>query len=238
MICDIDLMLKEREINHLVDIATGDGWFAKELDLVFQSVNKITGIDIKNNGIDQFYQHIGNSKGNFICSDIHSYHWNDQDIDCIGISLSLHHLSDIESLLKKFYDILANNGLIFIREMITDNLTPAQKNQKTFHHLKAKMDQVVGTYHVNTYSLDNIHSMLEQTGFIKIYEQIDTNSQKCIKTQEVIESRLKVLKETAEKNYQGKIPPKISSEIRQLEKNIEQYGFSPPPIYLYIGLKL
>jgi len=64
----------------------------------------------------------------------------------------LHHLSDIGAALAEMKRVVKPGGWIIVNELISDGLNPAQQVHKMLHHLRSKIDRMIGEVHNETFT--------------------------------------------------------------------------------------
>ncbi len=229
--------LENKSISNYYDVACGDGWFTSIVLKSCKQIDQITGIDITSSFEEGFYKNTNKKNAKFIKNDINKFSFADKEVDCMSMSLSIHHIENIESIINKIYKKLDKDGLFIAYEMINDNLTPSQKAQRQFHHLKGSIDRDNGEFHRDVFSIEEIKNMIKSAGFNIIYEDFELNNDKCNRSPKVIENiTAQILKKTTSV-YKTTIPSIIEKEIADLIENITKHGFAPPPLYLCIGKK-
>jgi hypothetical protein len=72
--------------------------------------------------------------------------------------------------MDKMTDLLKDDGIIIINEMFSDNLSKAQVSHRLLHHFAAKVDRILGRYHDETFTKDEIIRILDETKGLLIEE--------------------------------------------------------------------
>ncbi len=151
------------QIDDVLEVGVGKGDFMNVLLDCFASSTRFTGIDIVQSYIDEsskrFYDK--NVKVSVMSAEKMSYSDNVFEIACI--SNTLHHLPDVNKVLKEMQRVVKDNGYIIIHEMIQDNPTTKQKSHILLHHLNAEIDQLNGIHHNYTYMKNEIKDLLQRS---------------------------------------------------------------------------
>jgi len=231
--------LENYTFSNYFDIACGKGWFTAVVVESCKEVTKVTGIDITSKFKEDFSKSVGEIDIVFIESDINNYNWaeNTEAIDGISLSLALHHIDNINTVMKDIYTNLSDDGVVIIYEIITDGLSKSQLNHKDFHHLHGKMDRDDGEFHQDAFSLQKIQEIISAAGFSILHDELEKNDEICNRTQEVFETLQSQTEKKIEKVYGEDVPAEIMKRKNELLKNLKTHGMAPPPFYLCIGKK-
>ncbi|NQT60522.1 MAG: class I SAM-dependent methyltransferase [Bacteroidetes bacterium] len=231
--------LENFEFANYYDIACGKGWFTSVILESCKAVANVTGIDITEKFMQDFYESIGDIDAQFIACDINNYNWeeNTEPIDCLSLSLALHHIDNINSVMSEMYTNLSEGGLLIIYEMISDGLTRSQLNHKEFHHLHGKMDRDNGEYHQDVFTLKEVKEIITSAGFSIVYENLEKNDEIRNMSPEVTETLQTQTEGKIPRVYGSDIPDEVLKRKEELLENLKIHGFAPPPLYLCIGKK-
>lgn len=229
--------LHNYEIANYYDIACGKGWFTRVVLDSCKAVAKVTGIDITDKFMDDFTTSVGEVDAAFIACDINNYNWADRSdpIDCISLSLALHHIDNINTVMKDMYANLSDDGIVIIYEMISDGLSQSQLNHKEFHHLHGKIDRDNGEFHQDVFTLEELKNLITSAGFSILHEDLEKNDEICNMDSEVLETLQTQTEGKISRVYGSDIPDEIMRRKDDLAENIIMHGFAPPPLYLCIG---
>jgi len=136
---------KNISINKILDIATGKGQFIKVLLDIFPDAS-FTGIDPNEESLNLAKESFQNNNIRFLQMGAEKLNFEDNTFNLVSISNGLHHLPQLETS-------------IVISELVSDNLSPAQENQKFYHHLKSYTDRITGNFHHETWKKQEILDM-------------------------------------------------------------------------------
>jgi ubiquinone/menaquinone biosynthesis C-methylase UbiE len=226
--------IQDREFQHYIDIACGEGSFTKVVIESCKSIERVTGIELNASKKEGFLKSVEHKNLQFLSIDINDHIFEEDPIDCISLSLALHHIDGIESLLKRIIKLLAPQGLFIVHELINDNLSPAQQNQRDFHQLKARIDREHGEYHRNVYSLEEVQGMISGAGFTVLHDELKLNDTISDRDPDNLTRINTFVEEQVIQFYDGKKPDFLAEAQKKLLKNIEKHGFAPPPLYLAV----
>jgi len=114
---------------HLMDFGAGTGLLSEFLS---QKVGKITAVDNSKGMIEEFL------KKDFPCEvDAKCIDYAKEDIvqkfDGVVSSMTIHHIKDIKSLFKKFYDDLKDGGFIALADLDKEDGSFHSSNEGVFH---------------------------------------------------------------------------------------------------------
>ena len=154
---------KDKQIHHILDIATGKGQFIKVLIDIFPEAN-FTGIDPDEESLNLAKESFQNKEVQFFQMGAEKLNFEDNTFDLVSISNGLHHLPQLETSLSEMKRVLKPNGHLIISELVSDHLRPAQENQKFYHHLKSYTDRITGNFHHETWEKQEIIEMIQKNG--------------------------------------------------------------------------
>ncbi len=134
----------------------------------------------------------------------------DGEFDMVCISNSLHHIEDVQSVLKEMYRVLRPGGVFILQEMFSDGeQTEAQVNHILTHHWSARVDNLDGTYHRETFSREEIRSSIGPLGLRDLQEFEISHNIKCLDC----EDRFKCV--------DPKNPDIIADEVDEIEEDLD-----------------
>ena len=118
----IDISIKKLGINsktRILDVGSGIGGPARYI--ADKTGAKITAIELQadqNDLASNLTKKCGlSNQVSHICGDILNYNFQNQRFDIVVSWLTLYHISDHQTLLKKLYDLLNPNGLFFTEDI-------------------------------------------------------------------------------------------------------------------------
>lgn len=183
-------LLKEKleglSCGRLVDIATGGGYFIKKLKDSLIEYDEIIGIDTNEKALDVAKENFNEENIKFIKIDANKLSFEDESIDTVTLSNSLHHLNDYESVLSEVKRVLKTGGLFIVSEMFCDNQNEKQQSHVKLHHLAGEIDTLGGNFHGETYKRQELINILRDSEFdiFDVFEHGHPNDQISYMTEE------------------------------------------------------
>ncbi|WHH61130.1 class I SAM-dependent methyltransferase [Petroclostridium sp. X23] len=187
----------------VLDVATRYGEFAFKLKAGLPETTVIYAIDNSEKTIAKAKEKFHDSGIIFEVMDAQKLRYPDIFFDSVCVSNSLHHIENIDDVIKEMLRVLKTGGTLIINEMFCDNQDLAQQTHVALHHLESKIDRALGIYQVETSTnaelsawfmglcLDNTH----------IFEDHETDPELdkklSIKAEQIVE-KAQLLKERAQ----------------------------------------
>jgi len=227
------------KVGKVLDVATGDGWFARELVRSFASFDGLIGIDTEQRAIDAALK-ATEAEAKEGVSDAGKFHFlkmsaeemtlPDKAFDVAGIANSLHHFSNPQKVLREMRRVVRPRGLVVVLEMFSDGLTPAQQSHDKLHRFAAKLDRLDGRVHHDTFTRGRVIGLLDKVEFpaIESHTWIPPRSREHQghdlpdRIEEVWIKRLSHYKERDE--YVA-----LKKELEEILNHILERGFAPAP---------
>jgi tRNA (cmo5U34)-methyltransferase len=160
----ISKQIKLQPSMDVLDFGCGTGLVSLGIN---KKVHSITGIDTSEKMIDVFNEKILNQKiENIKTRHVNSFSANDiLNIPCdlVITSMMMHHVKDIKTYIKKFFDILKINGYIAIADLDEEDGTFHENNDGIFHF---------------GFSRSKLKDMLSSIGFQELHDVTVVNMTK------------------------------------------------------------
>ncbi|KGE72675.1 class I SAM-dependent methyltransferase [Spirochaeta lutea] len=164
--------LNRRPLGRTLDAACGDGEFGEELLVDGTGMSFLAGFDPESDSVDQARRHFRayappGLTFEFVHSGIENLadrapHFAQPDSwDTVCLGIALHHLPDPHASLNLLWSWVRPGGRLIISEMVRDGLDPAQEVLRDLHHLKARVDSLLGISHRETYSRDELADLVQ-----------------------------------------------------------------------------
>ena len=157
----------------VLDVATGHGSFAGYLAEHLASYDSILGVDVAEDRIRMARDKAKAERVRFEVMDAGGLPHADASFDTVAISCSLHHLENIVDVLDEMKRVLKPGGLFIVYEPNRDNLNERQMTQALIHHWWAEVDQTRGVPHFETFTADEIRTIVERLGLSDVREVFD-----------------------------------------------------------------
>lgn len=196
----------------ILDVGTGVGNFVPVLQECFSSYNEITGIDSREAPLDKAREKYNKHNINFLLMDGANMEFEDASFDTVCISNTLHHLPQVEPVLKEMKRVLKPGGYFIINEMFCDNQTEKQMSHVDIHHFQCDIDTLLGICHNRTFKKQEIINGMEKLG-LKIMGIYEYNTH---------QEQLKEANEEEEKKILDEIFPAMENKLEQI-KGLKQY---------------
>ena len=147
----------------VLDVATGTGGFIHFLIDGLNDFDAITGIDAADRGEAAFAEAFKDKPNvRFVRMAAEHLDFPEAAFDTVCISNSLHHLSNLPRVLAEMKRVLKPDGHFIISEMYRDGQTEEQLTHVLLHHWWAAVDVAQGVTHYETYTREQIVSIIEE----------------------------------------------------------------------------
>jgi len=155
----------------ILDVATGNGSFIHMITRMYDGYETILGIDTSEKGITTAKNTFEDKR--IVFEEMDVFDMVGEEFDVIMLSNSLHHFDDLDRLIKQMESLLTPNGYIVINEMMSDQLSKAQKSHMKLHHFAAEIDRHLGRTHDETMSAKEILGNLQAVSSKRIFDAWD-----------------------------------------------------------------
>ncbi len=140
--------LRQRNAGMVLDLATGEGGFLKEILPLLGSFTRAIGIDHWTEGIQKARAAFaGDPRVHFQVADVLAPPFAVSSFDLVMMANAMHHLADPAQCLRQGVALLRPGGLLIVKEMVRDAQTPAQLTHVRAHELLAAMQTLRGHVH-------------------------------------------------------------------------------------------
>lgn len=170
-------VLKGLSLGRVLDVGTGRGDFINIICECFSDYMEITGIDVNESLLDTARENIKSQNVRFISMDAGNMTFQDESFDTVCISNSLHHLPDMDRVLKEMMRVLKPGGLFIVNEMYCDNQNDKQLSHVYIHHFNGEADTLLGVCHRKTLRREEILNIVGSLG-VNPVEILDYNTPK------------------------------------------------------------
>jgi ubiquinone/menaquinone biosynthesis C-methylase UbiE len=162
-----EYLIKENK-KSLLDIGTGQGNYIGLINHLYDGFKSIIGIDVMERLIQFAKEHNKDERVTFELMDAYNMTFEDESFDVVAFSNSLHHIKDVDGLLKSISRVVKKDGFVIISEMINNDLDEMQKAHLLTHHFAAKIDRLNGDIHDDTFSDKEIINKLENSPYFTV----------------------------------------------------------------------
>jgi ubiquinone/menaquinone biosynthesis C-methylase UbiE len=152
--------LKSHHGGRILDVATSHGGFLRELTDTFAEFTEAIGIDNNPERIAEARKNSSNGL-EFAVMDAEQLDFTDAYFDTVAMRHSLHHLPDPPKVLPEMSRVLKPGGLFIVGEVIQDPDIVKPNSYCHIHHWWAKADRARGKSHNETFTRDQVVSLLQ-----------------------------------------------------------------------------
>jgi len=168
------LTLKNRistyDAGSILDVAVGRGEFLKFVMGAFHSWQSAAGIDFDPELIRTAKKEFTGSPVILVWSSALTMPFADHYFDTITMSNAMHHIESLLPLFAEFKRVCKSRGLIIVNEMLNEDFSDMQENYILYHRLIAEMDNQLGQYHREPYTLKELSALIKASG-LKLQDQ-------------------------------------------------------------------
>ena len=194
----------------ILDVATGDGDSILFLINFLKNYDSVIGIDIDENEIKKARLRLKDKPITIKMMKGEKLEYPDKTFDLVNIAYSLHHMQNLNKTLSEMKRVLKKGGYFIIQEMFCDGTqTDAQKCDTAAHEFGAEIDRMLGIYHREEYTRDEILNILSQIELKDLEILESTRYVKCLKCEEKYDCE------------DPKYPDIINSTLEEIDKNLE-----------------
>lgn len=222
----LDTFLKQNKGAKILDVGTGNGNFVRIITSLMDDFSEIIGIDLLDSSIEVCKNNFKDERINFFMMDALNMEFEDNLFDIVCLSNSLHHLEDVNGILKEMERVLKPGGALVFCEMMSNDLNKRQHSHLMIHHFAAEIDRERRSYHDQTFTNTKILEILDKESLLTIkdawdltYPVRDKNSEEEIEWLfETIDRVKEGITNIERKEYYNKQAEKIKNYIKK-------YGF-------------
>ncbi|MFW9907608.1 MAG: class I SAM-dependent methyltransferase [Candidatus Thorarchaeota archaeon] len=246
-ILEIRERLKEISGGRILDIGTCEGGFINTLMKTLKNYDSFVGIDISEDNLDKAWKEFEGKPVEFIRMNAEELSFEDKTFDTVCISFTLHHLENINPVLKEARRVLKPNGLFIIQEMISDgNQSEAQHTDILIHHWDAEVDAAMNIPHFETFLGNRLKEMVRSMEFSRLEVFEASRPIKCLfcdKAAECDDPRGSIPKGEAFSDIDKTLERAKGLEdyerhlaiAESLKRRVEAYGSSPASYLFFIA---
>ncbi len=151
-----------------LDIGTGVGNFIEVLQDSLPGYISIIGVDTSKEILNIAAERFKDGRIKFMHMDGENLELENNSIDVIAISNTLHHLPNREKVLSEIERVLKPKGIFIINEMISDNQSEKQLSHVKIHHLQGELDTLFGMCHDRTFTEQELIDIVDSLSLEKI----------------------------------------------------------------------
>lgn len=150
----------------LLDVAVGRGEFLKFAMGAFRTWQSAAGIDFDPELLNTARKEFAGSPVILIFSSALTMPFIDHCFDTITMSNAMHHIEALQPLFAEFNRVCKSQGLIIVNEMLNEGFSEMQETYMLYHRLIAEMDNQLGQYHREPYTLKETTGLIKASGLL------------------------------------------------------------------------
>lgn len=157
----------------ILDVGTCEGDFITTLKKTLMDYESFVGIDISEEYIEKARESFSDEPVEFEVMDAETLSFEDNSFDTVCISFTMHHLENVDIVLREMNRVLKPGGHLILQEMFSDSdQSEAKITEMLIHHLDAKVDRMSGIPHFETFKRQELKDFVVQLGMreVEVYE--------------------------------------------------------------------
>lgn len=160
---DVFSGLQKLDIPYVLDAATGRGEFINVLKKNLRSYTQIIGVDTSEKSVNYAQKLFPENDVEIYRMDLEGLKFEDGHFGLVCMSNSLHHMQNPDKVFSEMVRVLAPGGMLLITEMYRDGeQSEPQRTHIMMHHWMASVDRSMGISHNETYTRQEIISMVKK----------------------------------------------------------------------------
>ena len=163
------LILKNRlsqiDAGSLLDVAVGRGDFLKFALKAFRSWKSAAGIDNDSGQLQQASDEFIDNPVILVSGSALTMPFIENYFDTVTMSNALHHIDNLQQLFSETIRVCRPKGMVIINEMLNENHGAVDETYMLYHRLVSDIDNHMGHYHRDTYTLKEMLSLINIPGF-------------------------------------------------------------------------
>lgn len=164
-----------------LDIGTQHGDFIANLMKSLKDYEAFVGIDISEETLEKAKENFSDEPVEFELMNAELLAFKDESFDTVCISFSIHHLENVDTVLKEMMRVLKRGGYLLIQEMFSDkDQIEAKLADMRTHHLGAVLDRMEGNPHFETLSRKQLKDLVNGLELKKVEVYESTYGLKCL----------------------------------------------------------
>jgi SAM-dependent methyltransferase len=224
-------VLGDVEADTLLDVACGDGEFAELLLEHLPEIRAVTGIDPDRTELNEAQRYFARAhphvRARFSSGRAERLPFADNAFRLVSLSNALHHFEDPERALLEVARVLASGGVLIVQEMRSDDLTPAQRNGRDLHHIKADIDVALGHNHRHTFTYEQTTDLVSRAG-LSIEDVCEYDPEGGVMPpDQQIDDRIDFLVDYLEPLSGTDAYARIKRKVMKLSTSLRRSGFAP-----------
>lgn len=222
----LKIFLEQNHGAKFLDVGTGNGNFVRIIAALTDGFSEIIGIDLLEGSIEGCKESFEDERINFFKMDASKMEFEDDSFDFVCLSNSLHHLEDINIIMKEMERVLKPSGALIFCEMMSNNLTRRQRSHLLMHHFAAEIDRERGGFHDFTFTNKEILEILDKESSLSIKDAWDlTYPSRKDNSKEEIEWLFETIDRLKDRMNGSDKKEYYEKQADKIKKHIRKYGF-------------
>ena len=235
----------------VLDVATQKGGFIKTLMKTVKDYKSFTGIDLSFEDLKAVKKEFKGKPVKFIEMNAETLDFDSNSFDTVSISHSLHHLTEINTVLAEMMRVLKPDGYFIIQEPWDGIQTEAQMTDIAQHHWGSKIDKLLSVPHNFTFNKAVLKEIVSTLDFKELKVVESTHFVKCLfcddkfdcddpKNEDIINFAIKEIDNELQRLSKLTEHPdynKLKEEGELLKERVRTTGSAPASHLFFIGKK-
>lgn len=217
--------LRSLRVRSVLDVGCGDGAFTRLLAESLGAFDELLAIDPDKDSVDEARRLTDDRRIRFRVLADRDLQRSEERFDLVCISNALHHLTQPIVSVGRVSRCVAPDGMLLVREMISDGLTQAEQNSRDIHHTKAEVDRACGLVHNPTYTREQIRRIVhEGTGGWRVISSCEECS-----VPERESASLAYVRDYLSHLVDPALAAQLRSRLEQIAHSVALEGVAQPP---------
>ena len=226
------IFFSDKKVHRILDIGTGTGDFLAVLKNIFPQA-EFTAVDPLDASLEEAKAKFTDVSFQKMVAE--ELEFEDDSFDVAAISMALHHLSDIGTAMSEMERVVKPGGWIIVNELVSDDLNAAQQVHKMLHHLRSKIDRMIGETHNKTFTKAEVEEMVKAAGINIMLRFEDPKSETLEMGTSEIEAKIEKLVQHIEKISGTPEYHSMKPKIEEFRKAAMQHGFQQATRIVLVG---
>jgi len=234
----LDTRLKEIAGGKVLDVATGVGQFIAALMPALKDYDSFVGIDTHEKALASGKAKFNNKPVKFMNMDATNMAFEDEHFDTVAIQFSLHHMKNLDTVLKEMLRVLKPGGNILVSEMYVDGeQSEAQQSHIKIHHLSAELDMAQGDFHDYTFTRQEIRDIMNGLQLSSLEEYDITYPMENPKGKDLIKNMKAGIGKVLERYKDIPNFSEFQTKFNDIFSWLDEHGYEPASSLFFIGRK-
>lgn len=223
----------------VLDVGSGVGEFISILKDELKDYSEIIGIDNYDKALETAQNRFKEENIKMMKMDAEKIQFQDNSIDTVCISNTLHHLPNINKVFQEMKRVLKPGGTFIINEMFCDNQSEKQLTHVYLHHFGADIDTLTGRWcHNRTFKKQEIMNIANKEG-IKILDSLEYTYNEEETEEEELKKELESISQVVDKRVESikKLPQyeEYKDKGEEIKERLYEIGLAGATELMIIG---